>query len=207
MNERLLRIGIGCLSVLSFCGVAGAQVPGVVQLPSFQRFSYQGSVLVPDQGATSLGGIKRYSAASRNRGTSRSFGHTMSHANASVHATIIDLDAMDRQLLGDDFRVGNEHVPERFTAEHCMRAATALVRLARRQLQDGQRSLSATTYASAIAQLNRALQLADSDATRNRASSLLAYATAERKRSLPTTGRVPRSIPKAAPLTNEATAS
>ncbi|MEM9368696.1 MAG: hypothetical protein AAGD07_22115 [Planctomycetota bacterium] len=185
MSKLWVRVGSVCILVIACGEEAVAQVPAVVQLPSFQTFSYQGSVLVPDRGATSLGGIRRASSADTNRGASRSLGGSVSHSHASIHATIIDLDAIDREILGEDFRTQFESTPARFTFEHRIRAATALVRLARRQFQDGQRSLSASTYESALAQLRGAVQLAGSRPERSRASSLLTYATAERDRLLP----------------------
>ncbi|MEM1227176.1 MAG: hypothetical protein AAGJ40_15865 [Planctomycetota bacterium] len=66
----------------------------VVQLPSTRIFSYSGSVAVPDRGATYLGGN---SSAALGPG-----GSALSTRSLHAHATIIDLDAMDRQILGTD---------------------------------------------------------------------------------------------------------
>ena len=79
---------------------ASAQLPTTVQLPTFNSFSYSGSVLVPDSGATSLGSIRRSATSSSRRWGNRAFGSSLSHPGASVHVTIIDLDEMDRRLRG-----------------------------------------------------------------------------------------------------------
>ncbi len=80
--------------------VGHAQLPSVVQLPSFHTFSYRGSVLVPDGGTTSLGGVKRSATGYNHRGWNRGYGSVNSTSNASVSARIIDLAEMDRRILG-----------------------------------------------------------------------------------------------------------
>ena len=77
-----------------------AQLPSVVQLPSFHTFSFSGSVLVPDGGTTSLGGVKRSASGYNHRGWNRGYGSVNSNSNASISARIIDLAEMDRQILG-----------------------------------------------------------------------------------------------------------
>lgn len=77
-----------------------AQLPSVVQLPSFHTFSYGGSVLVPDGGSTLLGGVKRSATGYNRRGWNRAYGSANSTSNAVVSARIIDLAEMDRQILG-----------------------------------------------------------------------------------------------------------
>lgn len=83
---------------------AVAQMPATVQLPSYSYFGVDTSVSVPDRGSMSLGGIGRSSMGSTAFGPvlgprSRSFGRQMSASSTTVHATIHDFDAMDRQLL------------------------------------------------------------------------------------------------------------
>jgi hypothetical protein len=83
---------------------AVAQLPATVQLPSFSYFGVDTSVSVPDRGSMSLGGVGRSSTGSTAFGPvlgprSRSFGRQMSASSTTVHATIHDFDAMDRQLL------------------------------------------------------------------------------------------------------------
>ncbi len=86
----------------SIAQVASAQT---VQLPTTRIFSGGGSVLVPDQGSASLGGISRSSSGSttrgfgpiRNRGTSSS----SVTQGTSVTARVIDFDEMERELFGD----------------------------------------------------------------------------------------------------------
>ncbi|SMP41094.1 hypothetical protein SAMN06265222_101536 [Neorhodopirellula lusitana] len=83
----------------------------VVQLPSVRQFSYRGSVLVPDRGTTYLGGnsssasgwsSRRIPGLPSNPGSR--LGSTSTAGGASVSVTIIDLDEMDRQILGEDPR-------------------------------------------------------------------------------------------------------
>ncbi|MEZ6091035.1 MAG: hypothetical protein R3C05_24045 [Pirellulaceae bacterium] len=75
-----------------------------LQLPTFRSFGYSGSVLVPDGGSASLGGIGRASEFGSRGGwgplRSRTTGRTMSTGSLSAHVQIIDLAEMDRQLLG-----------------------------------------------------------------------------------------------------------
>ena len=83
----------------------GSSIGSVVQLPTFSSTSYSGSVLVPDRGSTSLGGVRRSASGLNSRrgfpgfpgGRAGGFNQSTLQLNAS--ATIIDLDAMDRQLL------------------------------------------------------------------------------------------------------------
>jgi len=76
----------------------------IVQLPSFHTFSYSGTVEVPDGGTMSLGGNAYSSSVRSQRGglfpgpVARS--GLNQAANASVAATIIDHQEIDRQLLG-----------------------------------------------------------------------------------------------------------
>lgn len=80
-----------------------AQIPQVVQLPSFSTFRYSGAVSVPDGGTASLGGVRRSGSFSSSSGfgpfRSRVRGGFASASGLSVSARIIDLDEMDRQLL------------------------------------------------------------------------------------------------------------
>lgn len=84
-----------------------------VQLPTFSFFSVGTSVLVPDRGATYLGGIGRASSAANSGGvpvlgklpfagrplTNRAIGHSVGASSVWVTATIHDFEAMDQALL------------------------------------------------------------------------------------------------------------
>ena len=101
--QRLLALNASVGLLLAFILVAESPVSAqTVQLPSFSRFSYSGSVLVPVQGSTSLGSVSRSYSGRSGRGHfgGRAVGAGMSHAGASVRATMIDHDAIDRQLRG-----------------------------------------------------------------------------------------------------------
>lgn len=97
MRQVIARL---LLTTLFLAVLAPATPAQVVQLPSFSRFSYSGSVLVPDRGSASLGSVSRSSSFRSRRGLGRAAGSSLGAAGASVHATIIDHDAIDRQLRG-----------------------------------------------------------------------------------------------------------
>ncbi len=89
-----------------------------VQLPTFHVFSVSTTVVVPDRGAAYLGGVSRSRRTNNHliaplfgrlpgvgRGfTSRGISSGTSASGASVSATIIDHDSMDRALLADAAR-------------------------------------------------------------------------------------------------------
>lgn len=101
-------VAFACFLGLVFqCGTdATAQV---IQLPSFNHFYYNGgSVLVPDGGTASLGGFG-YSAYNYRRRRGLGFfpyypgyyGPIVSNYHSlNVTANVIDLNAMDQQLMG-----------------------------------------------------------------------------------------------------------
>ncbi|MGH7137617.1 MAG: hypothetical protein ACREHD_17865 [Pirellulales bacterium] len=101
MARFLATIGFGLLVSLSI--PARAQQPAVVQLPSVSMFGVNTSVSAPDRGSISLGGVGRSSTGSTAYGPglpgNRSFGSSLSTTNASAHATVHDLDALDRANL------------------------------------------------------------------------------------------------------------
>ena len=72
-----------------------------VQLPTHGTFSIQTSVSVPDGGEMNLGGNVRYGAGTTRRGGARAFGSSYGSSNASVKATIIDLDELDRLIRSE----------------------------------------------------------------------------------------------------------
>ena len=96
--SRIL-VTIGFLFVTQ--GFVSAQT---ISLPSFHVFRYSGTVEVPDGGTMSLGG-NSYSASSRAQRSGLFPGPVarsgiQAASNASVTATIIDHQEIDRQLLG-----------------------------------------------------------------------------------------------------------
>jgi len=176
----LLGILIPMICVENVCH---AQLPSVVQLPSFHTFSYRGSVLVPDGGTTSLGGVKRSATGYNHRGWNRGYGSVNSTSNASVSARIIDLAEMDRQILGGS----PQEFLRRKRAEEQQAIATglpvattgqqtqvtrspaastlsrteegkALVRFARQEYREGRKSSSIQAYGMAINQLDGRLK-------------------------------------------------
>ena len=138
---------------------ARGQLPSVVQLPSFQTFSYSGSVVVPDGGTTSLGGVRSLAMRSQQRPLSRSFGLSGSNAQAAVSATIIDLNEMDRQILGSSPQELARHgKAKRPRTVDPVEEGKALVRYARSQYREGKTSESFVTYQMAIGVLNGRLR-------------------------------------------------
>ena len=102
MYARIMWLSAGMVAGLVF--PAAAQLPATVQLPSYSYFGVDTIVSAPDRGSMSLGGVGRSSTGSTAFGPvlgprSRSFGRQMSASSTTVHATIHDFDAMDRQLL------------------------------------------------------------------------------------------------------------
>lgn len=79
------------------------QVPTTVQLPTFSFFTVQTTVSVPDRGAMSLGGISRGRDGRIVTGfgplQNRSSGSERGIGGATVNATIIDFEEIDRMLL------------------------------------------------------------------------------------------------------------
>lgn len=92
-----------------------AQAPTTVQLPTFQVFSVNTTVSVPDGGGALLGGINRAADSSVTRGlplgskipglgplaTNRGIGSVRGASNMSVHATIIDHQELDAAVLAE----------------------------------------------------------------------------------------------------------
>ena len=93
----IVRIVALTALLLSYATVGSAQV---VQLPTLHTFSLETSVLVPDGGTTSLGGISRSASGSRSSHSlgSRPNGSARSASNASVSVQIIDLEALDKAI-------------------------------------------------------------------------------------------------------------
>ena len=147
----------GCLVGLT--GKALAQQPSVVQLPTFQFFTYSGSVLVPDTGGAYLGGVKRAASSSSRRGLNRAVASPLGNSGAFARATIIDNDEIDRRLLGG--------APQEFVEKGRRRGTRvltptdegkALVRFARKQYREGDRSGSFQSYRMAIGLLTGRLR-------------------------------------------------
>lgn len=170
---RCFRFGamvlLGCSLLISEQSV----IAQTVQLPSFSRFTYSGSVLVPTGGSTSLGGVSR-SATGRTsrRFGGRGFGGAVGHAGATAHVTIIDNDAIDRQIRGLPPKGSPSHRNSVRSTSAVTPPATsksvrgkplstdpdaegkALVRFARKQYLVGKRTSSFDAYQLAIETLS-----------------------------------------------------
>lgn len=103
------------LSWLLLVGSTPCLFGQVVQLPSYHQFSVQTSVLVPDSGGASLGGVSRHATGWTGRGvpglgkvpglgrlfSNRAAGSSASTSGSSVHVTIIDLQELDEAVLAE----------------------------------------------------------------------------------------------------------
>jgi len=80
---------------------AAPSVAQTVQLPSVGSFGISTTVAAPDRGSVTAGGVGSGQWGSESRGPGRgttAIGGTQSGAMASVHATVIDLDELDRMI-------------------------------------------------------------------------------------------------------------
>ena len=114
------RVGYHVLLVsLAFASMSNDRCNAqTVQLPTFHVFSVSTTVVVPDRGTAYLGGVSRSHRTSnslstplfgRLPGVGRGFmnggiSSSLSASGASVSATIIDHDSIDRALLADAAR-------------------------------------------------------------------------------------------------------
>ena len=211
-QKGVWRIALVCLAV----GLSGSSLAAqsVVQLPSVRQFSYQGGVLVPDGGTVFLGGNRSAAMSSSSRGLpgigrlpGSNQSSRLSSSGVSASVTIIDLNEMDREILGYDpqelrrGRSGSAHVgnasgrlasgvsSDPVSAEQRVineiAEAKALVRNARSSLQAGKPATAKHTYQLTIDLLRRHEQ----------ANDLLVYARSEYNRAFPvehTRSQVPR---------------
>lgn len=77
----------------------GSVYSQIVQLPTSSTFSLQTSVMVPDSGSAALGGYRRNAIGSQSSGPgSLASGASRTLANATVRATIIDLNELDLMI-------------------------------------------------------------------------------------------------------------
>ena len=96
---------VGTVLAASFALPAAAQV--VVQQPTFGVTTAGGTVIVPDGGSASLGGVGSSASGSAVSGLavpglgSRGFGRSSGSAGVTVHATIIDFRAMEAALAAE----------------------------------------------------------------------------------------------------------
>jgi hypothetical protein len=112
MDRSLLRAA-AFAAIVTSPAIASAQARfGAVQLPTFNFFTVNTTVEVPDSGAGFVGGVGSGASGCSEFGIpglgSRPFtnvadGSSHSGGGVSVRAKIHDFEAMDKQLLGADF--------------------------------------------------------------------------------------------------------
>lgn len=114
-GRMTVAVAAGLWGIVGVVTRSDAQGPTTVQLPTFHSFSVDTSVLVPDRGSTSLGGVDYARSGSTTRGVpglshvpganrlfkNRAFGWETGRSAASVSAWIHDLSAMDAAVLAD----------------------------------------------------------------------------------------------------------
>ena len=187
MKNTFFLSGLICLTAASLTADALAQV---VQLPSVRQFSYSGGVLVPDQGSTYLGGNRTSAVGSRSRGLpglgpmpQSQFGGIQTTSGASVTATIIDHQEIDRQLLGEDPRSIARRARQRSVASTekpisgQIAEIQSLVRNARSLHLAGHTSSSRATYDLAVDRMFRLRK--HPSAPKTMLAKMLAYAKVE----------------------------
>jgi hypothetical protein len=113
MDRWILRGAATGTLLAALPAVAMAQARlGTVQLPTFNFFTVNTTVEVPDSGGGVLGGVGSAASGCNGQGIpglgSRPFanvagGSSRAGGNMSVIAEIHDFEAMDRKLLGEDF--------------------------------------------------------------------------------------------------------
>ncbi|MFG0265236.1 MAG: hypothetical protein ACF8AM_08785 [Rhodopirellula sp. JB055] len=148
----LARVVTASLLLITGAETLSAQV---VQLPSVRRFSSTSSMLIPDQGTGSIGGVSSYQSGRSSRGRispGGAFGGVTRSGNASVSVTIIDHDEIDRRLLGD---ADPRPFAKQNAQQETIADAKALVQNARRLLQAGDRLRAQGTYELALHRLVR----------------------------------------------------
>jgi len=134
-----------------------------VQLPSVRQFSTTGGVLVPDGGSAFLGGNRSSAWGASSQGIpilpnlpGSRFGSRSSAGGVSASVTIIDLDEMDRRILGENWRQNMKRQAANTRSEsERIAEAKSLVRNARRAWNAGQISTARNTYDLAIERLSR----------------------------------------------------
>ena len=102
MKTRLMHLQTMFVRGLFYAIAGTTSAQQVVQKPTIGTLSINSSVLVPDQGSAMLGGIGSAGAGQSQRGglvTNRAFGNRSAWGGASMSATIIDLQEMDRAIL------------------------------------------------------------------------------------------------------------
>ena len=148
------------LCVTCLCPFGLGQAPSTVQLPSFETFSYSGSVLVPDRGSAYLGGNKSAATSYRRRGPSHAYSSSLRNSNLSASVQIIDLDEIDRQILGgtpQEF-VRRDKTTRLIEQSDVDAQGKALVRYARQKYADGDHSAAFDGYRMAIRVLSPRLR-------------------------------------------------
>lgn len=97
-KTRRVVLALQAIAIFPFI-TSGTAFSQIVQLPSTSTFSLQTSVMAPDSGSAHLGGIRKNAVGSQSLGPgSLASGASRSSANASVHATIIDLNELDLMI-------------------------------------------------------------------------------------------------------------
>ena len=107
-RANLVLLNASLILSCGFAGIASAQPPTTVQLPTFNFFTVNTTVSVPDSGGTYLGGLLRGRDSSTTRGlapfpglANRGIASERSAGGMSVRAWIHDFRKLDEALLAE----------------------------------------------------------------------------------------------------------
>jgi hypothetical protein len=107
-TRHILSAAIDLAMLTGFAGIASAQTPTTVQLPTFSFFTVNTTVSVPDSGGTYLGGLLHGRDSSSMRGlspfpglASRGIASERSAGGMSIRAWIHDFRKLDDALLAE----------------------------------------------------------------------------------------------------------
>lgn len=107
MSVPVVRPVVSLLAVVAVLLPLPSAAQVVVQQPTFGATAVGGTLIVPDGGSTSLGGIGSSAAGSAASGLpfpglgNRAFGRSSGSAGMTVHATIIDFREMEAKLAAE----------------------------------------------------------------------------------------------------------
>ena len=97
-KSRRMVLALQLMAIFPLITV-GTALSQIVQLPSTSTFSLQTGVMVPDSGSANLGGIRRNAVGDQSLGPgSLTSGASRTAADASIRATIIDLNELDLMI-------------------------------------------------------------------------------------------------------------
>ena len=218
MSKPIVRPVVSLLAVVTALLPLPVAAQIVLQQPSFGVTTAGGTVIVPDGGSASLGGVASSASGSAAYGFpvpglgNRAFGRSSGSAGMTVHATIIDFREMEATLAAEAAglpggqsrdRPPRAAAPQSFAEElAAIRAAAATPReareaVARAKLDRGLSKLEAGDLRLARSWLVAARNEGDDDVRRRAGDLLSRIETALSAARRPPAPRFPRAPPAA----------